>query len=160
MRPLDPRLLRYARRAVIPIAVLAVLGAIAAGLVIVQAALLATAIADRTTAILVPLAAVIAARALAAWASDATAHRASAAATSQLRRRLLTHVIRLGPAWRRDEHCTGKRSTAELSELATQGIDALDGYFIGYLPKLILAVAVPLAVLATITAADPLSGAV
>ena len=154
MRPLDPRLLRYARRAAVPIAVLAALGGITAGLVIVQALLLATAIADRTAAVLVPLAAVVAARALTAWASEASAHRASAAATSELRRRLLTHVIRLGPAWRR------KRKTAELAELATQGIDALDGYFTGYLPKLILAVVVPLAVLATITAADPLSGAV
>jgi ATP-binding cassette, subfamily C, bacterial CydCD len=154
MRPLDSRLLRYARRAALPIAALAALGVVAAGLVIAQAALLATAIADRTTAVLVPLAVVVAARALAAWASEATAHRASAAATSQLRRRLLTHVIGLGPAWRRT------RNTAELGELATRGMDALDGYFTGYLPKLILAVAVPLAVLATITAADPLSGAV
>jgi thiol reductant ABC exporter CydD subunit len=154
MRPLDPRLLRYARRAALPIAVLAALGAITAGLIIVQAALLATAIADRTAVILVPLAAVIAGRAVTAWASEATAHRASAAATSELRRRLLTHVIRLGPAWRR------KHTTAGLAELATHGIDALDGYFTGYLPKLILAVVVPLAVLATITAADPLSGVV
>lgn len=154
MRPLDPRLLRYARRAAVPIGALAALGVTTAGLVIVQALLLATAIAERTAAVLIPLAVVVAARALTAWASEASAHRASAAATSELRRRLLTHVIRLGPAWRR------KHKTAELAELATQGIDALDGYFTAYLPKLILAVVVPLAVLATITAADPLSGAV
>ena len=154
MRPLDPRLLRYARRAVVPIAALAALGTVAAGLIIVQAGLLATAIAWRTTAVLIPLALVLGARALVAWASEAAASRASAAATSQLRRRLLSHVIRLGPAWRRE------RKTAELAELATRGIDALDGYFTGYLPKLILAVVVPLAVLVTITVADPLSGAV
>jgi ATP-binding cassette subfamily C protein CydCD len=179
MRPLDHRLLRYARRAAVHIAVLAVLGAITAGLVIAEAALLATAIADRTVTVLVPLAAVIAARALASWASGATAHRASAAATSELRRRLLTRVIGLGPAWRRapvtsehgageqgtgehdaGEQGTGKRGTAELAELATRGIDALGGYFTGYLPNLVLAIAVPLAVLATIAAADPLSGIV
>jgi len=154
VRPLDPRLLRYARRAVVPIAALAALGTVAAGLIIVQAGLLATAIAWRTTAVLIPLALVLGARALVAWASEAAASRASAAATSQLRRRLLSHVIRLGPAWRRE------RKTAELAELATRGIDALDGYFTGYLPKLILAVVVPLAVLVTITVADPLSGAV
>ena len=34
--------------------------------------------------------------------------------------------------------------------LATRGIDALDGYFGGYLPQLILAVIVPLAVLASV----------
>jgi ATP-binding cassette subfamily C protein CydCD len=154
MRPLDPRLLRYARRAAVQIAVLAAIGAVTAGLVIAQAQLLATAIAGRTAAVLAPLAAVVAARALAAWAAEATAHRASAAAKSELRRRLLARVVRLGPGWRRT------RRTAELTELATQGIDALDGYFTGYLPKLILAVAVPLTVLAAITAADPVSGVV
>jgi thiol reductant ABC exporter CydD subunit len=159
MRPLDPRLLRYARRAAASIAVLAVLGALTAGLVIVQAQLLATAIAgtfiDKATlsaALLVALAAVIAVRAGTAWASEAAAHRASAAAKSQLRRRLLARVVALGPGWQRS------RGTGELAELATTGLDALDGYFTGYLPKLVLAVAVPLAVLVRIAVADPVSG--
>ena len=159
MRPLDPRLLRYARRSAVHIAVLAVLGAITAGLVIAQAELLATAVADRTVTVLAPLAAVIAARALASWASGAAAHRASAAATSELRHRLLARVIGLGPA-RGQTPGTGRHSTGKLAELATTGIDALDGYFTGYLPNLVLAIAVPLAVLATIAAADPLSGIV
>ena len=159
MRPLDRRLLTYAKRAAWPIAALAALGAITAALVIAQAQLLATAIAGTfidkaplSVTILAVLAAVIAVRALAAWASQATAHRASAAAKSELRRRLLARVVRLGPAWQRT------RNTAELTELATSGLDALDGYFTGYLPKLILALAVPLGVLATIAAADPVSG--
>jgi ATP-binding cassette, subfamily C, bacterial CydCD len=162
MRPFDPRLLRYARRAAMPIAVLGALGVAATALIIVQARLLATVIAstfiDKATpaigTALAALAAVAAGRALAAWAAQACAHRASANAKSQLRRRLLSHVVRLGPAWQR------QRNAAELTALATTGLDALDGYFTGYLPALIGAVVVPLAVLATIAAADPLSGVV
>jgi uncharacterized protein (TIGR03083 family) len=62
-------------------------------------------------------------------------------------------VVSLGPAAQRT------RRTAELSELATTGIDPMDGYFTSYLPKLILAVVVPLAALVQITVADPVSGA-
>jgi thiol reductant ABC exporter CydD subunit len=161
MRPLDPRLLRYAKRAAGWIAVLAALGVVTAACVIAQAQLLATAIADAVmdksplrAMVIVALAAVIAVRALAAWASEASAHRASAAATSALRSRLLAAVVALGPAGRRT------RRTAELTELATTGIDSMDGYFTSYLPRLILAVAVPLAVLVQITVADPVSGVV
>jgi ATP-binding cassette subfamily C protein CydCD len=161
MRPLDRRLLRYARRAAAWIAVLAALGAVTAACVIAQAQLLASAIAGAVTgdsplaaAVIVALAAVIAVRAVAAWAAEAAAYRASAAATSQLRRRLLTAVVALGPSWQRT------RRSAELTELATTGIDAMDGYFTSYLPKLILAVAVPLAVGVQIAVADPLSGVV
>jgi thiol reductant ABC exporter CydD subunit len=159
MRPLDPRLLRYARRAAAWIAVLAGLGGVTAGLVIIQAQLLATAIAAAVTgrsaltgAVIAALAAVVGVRAVTAWATQATAHRASAAATAELRRRLLAAVIALGPSWQRT------RRTAELTELATTGVDSLDGYFTGYLPKLILAAAVPLAVLIRIATADPVSG--
>ena len=161
MRPLDRRLLRYARRAAAPVAVLAALGVLTAACVIAQAQLLASAIAGTVTgdsplaaAVIVALAAVIAVRAVAAWAAEAAAYRASAAATSQLRRRLLTAVVALGPSWQRT------RRSAELTELATTGIDAMDGYFTSYLPTLILAVAVPLAVLVQIAVADPLSGVV
>ena len=161
MRPLDPRLLRYARKAAAWIAVLAALGVLTAACVIAQAQLLAGAIAGAvtdksplTTAVIAALAAVIAVRAAAAWGAEAAAHRASAAATSELRRRLLTAVVALGPSWQRT------RRTAELTELATTGIDSMDGYFTSYLPKLILAVAVPLAVLVQIAVADPVSGAV
>ncbi len=161
MRPLDRRLLRYARRAAAWIAVLAALGVVTAACVIAQAQLLASAIAGAVTgdsplapAVIVALAAVIVVRAVAAWAAEAAAYRASAAATSQLRRRLLTAVVALGPSWQRT------RRSAELTELATTGIDAMDGYFTSYLPKLILAVAVPLAVGVQIAVADPLSGVV
>jgi ATP-binding cassette, subfamily C, bacterial CydCD len=164
MRPLDPRLLRHAGRARAAIGGLAGLGAVTAGLTIAQAWLLATVIAqvfiDKATLprmALAMLAAVTVARAVTAWAGQAFAHRASAAAREQLRGALLARVIALGPAWRRASG-QGTRDTAALTQLATTGLDGLDGYFTSYLPALILAAVVPLTVLATITAADPLSG--
>ena len=47
---------------------------------------------------------------------------------------------------------------AAVTQLATAGLDGLDGYFTSYLPALLLAAFVPLTVLAVIAAADPLSG--
>jgi len=169
MRPLDPRLLRHARRAAAPISALAALGLAAAVLVIAQAWLLATIIAsvfiDKATLsarLLAALAVVTVVRAAVAWAAQAFAHRAGAAAKTELRGALLARVIALGPAWRqRQDDADGRRrlrDTAALTQLATTGLDGLDGYFTGYLPALILAAAVPVAVLATITAADPVSG--
>jgi ATP-binding cassette, subfamily C, bacterial CydCD len=167
MRPLDPRLLKHARRAVVPIAVLAGLGLATALLVIAQAWLLATVIArvfidkatlpESVTPIAI-LAAVTVARAATAWAAQATAHRASAAAKTELRAALLAQVVALGPGWRKAAGGTSRRDTAALTQLATTGLDGLDGYFTSYLPALIGAVAIPLAVLVTITVADPISG--
>jgi ATP-binding cassette subfamily C protein CydCD len=163
VKPLDPRLLRYARRARLPIAGMAALGALAAGLVIIQAQLLATAIAGAfadgaslaaLTGAIIALALVVAGRAAAAWAGEAVAHLASAAAIAELRQRLLARALALGPSW-----LAGQR-TASLTALATTGVDGLEGYFTGYLPALFLAAVVPVAVLARIAVADPWSGLV
>jgi ATP-binding cassette, subfamily C, bacterial CydCD len=167
MRPLDPRLLKHARRAAVPIAVLAGLGLATALLVIAQAWLLATVIArvfiDKATlpqsvTPIAVLAAVTVARAVVAWAAQATAHHASAAAKTELRVALLAQVVRLGPRWRTGAGDESRRDAAALTQLATTGLDGLDGYFTSYLPALIGAVAIPLAVLVTITVADPISG--
>jgi thiol reductant ABC exporter CydD subunit len=149
MKPLDPRLLRYARttRGYLLLSVL--LGSATAGLVIAQATLLADMVSRAflggatlralRTPMLVLLG-VVAARALVAWLQEVAAHRSSAAVKSQLRGRLLDHATRLGPRW-----LAGERS-GELATLATRGVDALDGYFSRYLPQLVLAVVVPAAV--------------
>jgi ATP-binding cassette subfamily C protein CydCD len=167
VRPLDPRLLRHARRAVVPIAVLAALGLATALLVVAQAWLLATVITrvfiDKATlpGLVTPiavLAAVTIARAAVAWAAQASAHRASAAAKTELRSALLARVLALGPGWRKGTSGTSRRDAAALTQLATTGLDGLDGYFTSYLPALIGAVAIPLAVLVTISVADPISG--
>jgi len=166
VKPFDPRLLRHARRARLPIAAVAGLGVLAAGLIIVQAQLLAdgittvfngTVFTGGTTlgalrGILVALAAVLAGRVVVAWAGEIASYRASAAVKSELRRRVLARAVELGPRW-----LAGRRS-AELTALATEGIEALDGYFARYLPQLILAAVVPVAVLVRVGLADPLAG--
>lgn len=160
MKPLDPRLLRYARTTRGFLLASVALGAATAGLIIAQATLLAemiaraflggASLADLRTPMLLLLG-VVAGRTLVAWLQEVAAHRSSAAVKSQLRGRLLEHALRLGPRW-----LAGERS-GELATLATRGVDALDDYFSRYLPQLVLAVIVPAAVGARILLGDWLS---
>ena len=71
---------------------------------------------------------------------------------AELRRSFLARAVELGPRW-----LAGRRS-AELTALATEGVEALDGYFSKYLPQLILAAIVPVAVLVRVGLADPVAG--
>jgi ATP-binding cassette subfamily C protein CydD len=73
---------------------------------------------------------------------------------SQLRRKLIAHCLRLAPATP-----DGQRP-GEVAAQATRGLDGLDSYFARYLPQLVLSVLVPMAVVATVTAADWISGVV
>ncbi|MGW6939534.1 thiol reductant ABC exporter subunit CydD [Streptomyces xanthophaeus] len=163
MKPIDPRLLRYARSTRLFLAAVVALGLVGAGLVVGQAMLLAEVVvgafekgldgeALRTPLLL--LAAVALGRALVAWLTELAAHRAGAAVKSELRGRLLERAAHLGPGW-----LTGQR-TGSLVALATRGVDALDDYFSRYLPQLGLAVVVPVAVLARIVTEDWVSAAI
>jgi len=168
MRPLDPRLLRQARQARVYIAAVSGLGLLTAALIIVQAQLLATGIVGTFTRgdtiralrpVLVALAAVVAGRVVVAWVTEAASYHASAAVKAELRRRLLTRATQLGPRWLAGQHSASPAPrTAELTALATDGIEALDGYFAKYLPQLVLATVVPVAVLVRVGWADPLAG--
>jgi ATP-binding cassette, subfamily C, bacterial CydCD len=162
-KPSDRRLLRYARPARAYLIGLVVVTVAIAALVIVQAQLLATAIAGTfqgglglpaLTGTVVALAAVVAGRAALAWAVEALSFRASAGVKSQLRRDLLRRSVELGPRW------LATRRAGELATLTTTGVDALDGYFAKYLPQVVLAVVIPLAVVARLLAADLLSGVI
>ncbi|MEU3736617.1 thiol reductant ABC exporter subunit CydD [Streptomyces sp. NPDC032198] len=163
MKPIDPRLLRYARATRFFLAAVVVLGVAGAGLVVAQAMLIAEivvgafqeglALGDLGTP-LVLLVVVAAGRALVAWLTELAAHRASAAVKSELRGRLLDRAGQLGPGW-----LSGQR-TGSLVSLATRGVDALDDYFSRYLPQLGLAVVVPVAVLARIVTEDWVSAAI
>ncbi|MDO8361859.1 MAG: thiol reductant ABC exporter subunit CydD [Actinomycetota bacterium] len=154
MKPLDPRLLRYAKATRAHLAVSVLLGLCTAALVVAQAELLSRGIArvvtgggrSALTTILVGLAFVVAGRAIVAWFQDSAAQRSSARVKSQLRGQLVARAAALGP------DATAAR--AEVATLATRGIDALDGYFGQYLPQLVLAVIVPIAVLARLLPAD------
>ncbi|MEU7728910.1 thiol reductant ABC exporter subunit CydD [Streptomyces sp. NPDC040724] len=163
MKPIDPRLLRYARSTRLFLGAVVALGLVGAGLVVGQAMLIAEIVvgafeeglggeALRTPLLL--LAAVALGRGLVAWLTELAAHRASAAVKSELRGRLLDRAAELGPG-----RFTGQK-TGSLVSLATRGVDALDDYFSRYLPQLGLAVVVPVAVLARIVTEDWVSAAI
>ncbi|WP_031026258.1 thiol reductant ABC exporter subunit CydD [Streptomyces sp. NRRL WC-3725] len=163
MKPIDPRLLRYARATRLFLIAVIGLGAVGAGLVIAQAMLVAEivvgaflhgqSVAELRTPLLL-LAAVAVGRSMVAWLTELAAHRASAAVKSELRGRLLDRAAALGPGW------LSGQQTGSLVTLATRGVDALDDYFSRYLPQLGLAVVVPVAVLARIVTEDWVSAAI
>ncbi|MFF7601164.1 thiol reductant ABC exporter subunit CydD [Streptomyces mirabilis] len=163
MKPIDPRLLRYARATRFFLMAVVGLGAAGAALVIAQAMLIAEVVvgafqhghsASGLRTPLVLLVAVAIGRAVVSWLTELAAHRASAAVKSELRGRLLERAAALGPGW-----LSGQR-TGSLVALATRGVDALDDYFSRYLPQLGLAVVVPVAVLARIVTEDWVSAAI
>ena len=137
-------------------------GLVTTVLVITQATLLAQVIAGVSegkparalSGSLAALALVIGARAASAYGGEAAALYAAARVKSKLRLRLMRHVLALGPSW-----LSGQR-TGELVTLSTRGLDALDVYFARYLPQLMLAVLLPLAVLIRIGTADWLSAVI
>ncbi|MFH8888364.1 thiol reductant ABC exporter subunit CydD [Streptomyces sp. NPDC017949] len=163
MKPIDPRLLRYARSTRLFLGAVVLLGLAGAGLVVGQAMLIAEIVvgafeqglgAGELRIPLLLLAAVALGRGLVAWLTELAAHRAGAAVKSELRVRLLDRAADLGPG------ATGSRRTGSLVALATRGVDALDDYFSRYLPQLGLAVVVPVAVLARIVTEDWVSAAI
>lgn len=156
MRPLDPRLLRYARSVRPHIALAVALGTLTALLVIAQALLVSAAvspvIAGRSGPSgavwpLVGVAAVAAARAGVVWLREATGHRAAARAIRQLRARVLDAALELSPRWRATR-------SSQTTTLVTRGLDDLVPYFVKFLPQLFLVVTVTPAALATMLVLD------
>ena len=146
MKPLDPRLLRYASAARVFLGLGAVLG-LAQTLAIVTVAWFTTTavvqvvdgrVSGLSTALL-GLGVSVAARSLVAWALEVTAARAAAQVKSQLRARVVRAVADRGRAW------VDRHSSARVATLVGPGLDALDEYFARYLPQLVLtALATPL----------------
>lgn len=163
MRPLDPRLLRHARAARGYLALTVALGLVTAALVVAQALLLADALgravsqgatpADVRAAVL-GLAAVVSARALVAAAQERWAHRAATRAVNELRAEVVAHAAALGPRWLAGGH------GPQVVTLATRGLDALEPYFVRYLPQLVLAATVTPATLLVVLGLDWVSAAI
>ena len=160
MRPLDPRLVRYASAARIFFGVGVVLGIVRTAATVAFCWLLSQAIVGAITGAslsellpdILALAGVGILRAGTIWAMDVASARGAAAVKSQLRRRLVTGLARLGPGWLRG------RNRMDVVTTAGAGLDALDGYFSLLLPQLILtAIATPL-VIVTIFLQDLTSG--
>lgn len=106
MKPVDPRLLRYAHATRGFLVAVVVLGLAGAGLVIGQAMLIAEIVVGAFQhhldlgALATPLAllaAISVGRGLVSWLTELAAHRAGAAVKSELRMRLIERAARLGP---------------------------------------------------------------
>ncbi|MFM9917946.1 thiol reductant ABC exporter subunit CydD [Lacisediminihabitans sp. H27-G8] len=160
MRPLDPRLLRYAASARTFIGMGVVLAIVRTACTLAFCVLLSQAIVGaiggRSLGELAPgilaLAGVGIVRAGAIWAMDVASARGAATVKSQLRRRLVAGITRLGPGW------LGTRNRVDVVTTAGPALDALDGYFSLFLPQIVLtAIATPL-VIVTIFLQDVLSG--
>ena len=163
MRPLDPRLLRYARSARGYVSLTAALGVLTAALVVCQALLLAHALGGAiqdgsTLAELTPslawLAAVIGARVLVTAGQERYAHRAATATVAELREQVVQHAVALGPRWLATGEGPG------VVTLATRGLDNLEPYFIRYLPQLLLAATVTPGVLLVVLGLDWISAVI
>jgi ATP-binding cassette, subfamily C, bacterial CydD len=162
VRVLDPRLLRRARAARTLLAVDALLGIVVALLVLTQAVLLArvaarafagASLAEVSTP-LVLLVVVAAGRALAAWGFELAGRRAAADVLSVLRLDLVESRLRSRPA-----ALDGAKS-AEVATAAVTGVDALETTFARFLPQVVLAVVVPVAVLLLVASIDLLAAGV
>jgi thiol reductant ABC exporter CydD subunit len=154
MAAFDRRLLQRAREARIALAADAVLGVLAALLVLAQAVLLAH-VAARSFAgaslrevagPLVALVAVVCARAVAAWGFELVGRRAAGRILSRLRLDLVEHRLLGRPADGAD--------SSEVATISVTGVDALEATFARYLPQVVLAIVVPLAVLALVASID------
>ncbi len=97
------------------------------------------------------LLAVVVGRAGLCYGGEVAAQRAAIVVKERLRSRLLSQVLDLGPGW------LSRQRSGEITTLATTGLDSLDSYFAQYLPQLVLAVAVPVAVVSAVAAADWIS---
>lgn len=162
MRVLDPRLLDRAR-AVRPLLVADVaLGLCTAGLVLAQATLLAEVIArsfDGATlsALRTPLAllaACFAVRGLLAWGFEVAGRLAATSVLSQLRMGLVNRRLVDQPAALDGAH------SGELATAAVFGAVPLEAYFGRFLPQLVLACVVPVAVIVWIVPIDATSAAI
>ncbi|WP_224388012.1 thiol reductant ABC exporter subunit CydD [Pseudonocardia sp. ICBG1293] len=169
--PVAPRLLRTASAVRVQLAVATVCGVAATGLILAQAWLVSRVVAGATPSFslggartgpgagldtlawLVGGVAVVAvARALLTYGAESAALRCAARAKSQLRMQLVRRLALAAP--------DPRRSSGEIVTLATRGLDALDDYFARYLPQLVLAVLVPVAVLVVVADADWISAVV
>ncbi|MCT1396631.1 thiol reductant ABC exporter subunit CydD [Microbacterium sp. p3-SID338] len=139
MKPVDPRLLRYAAAARGFLLASAAIGVFQTAVTIAFAWLLTEAvvgaIAGRdVTVTLVWLLGAALLRGLLIAASDAAGTQAAARTGMQLRAALVAAVGRLGPGW------LAQRNQTQIAVTAGHGLEALDAYFARYIPQLVLTV--------------------
>jgi thiol reductant ABC exporter CydD subunit len=159
MPALDPRLLRRARAVRVALAADVALGLLMALLVLAQAVLLARVAArafdgaplSEVVLPLMLLVAAVAGRAAAAWAFEVVGRGAAATVLSRLRLDLVERRLRDEPA------ALDGTQSAEIATTAVGGVDALETTFARYLPQVVLAVILPLSVIALVASIDLVS---
>lgn len=160
IRPVDTRLLRYARASRGFFVAIGAISVAQTAVVVAFAWLLTRAITGAIDGMPVPeltttlaaLAVVVALRAGLVWAREAVAIRAAARVQSQLRAALVEAVGTLGPEW------LDARNSAQLAVTAGRGLDALEAYFGRYLPQLVQTVVATPLILAVMWWQDWVSG--
>jgi ATP-binding cassette, subfamily C, bacterial CydD len=156
VRAFDPRLLRRARAARVLLGLDVALGIATALVVLLQATLLASIVARAFDGAslrdvwkqVVLLALSFAARGALSWGFEVAGARAASSVLSELRLALVERRLKGQPA------ALDGTEAAEVAAAAVQGIEALQAYFARYLPQVVLACVVPLAVLARVASID------
>ena len=159
-RPVDPRLLRYARASRSFFALIALVGIAQTVVIVAIAWLLTRAITGVIDGMPLPelsatlgfLLAAFVMRSALLWLREWASARAAARVEAQLRAGLADAVGRLGPGW------LSTRNSAQLAVTAGRGLDALDAYFGRYLPQLVLTVIATPVILAVMWSQDWISG--
>ncbi len=156
MAALDRRLLRRARPVRVLLVVDTAIGLATAALVLLQATLLARVVARafhggtlRDVRVdLVLLLVAFAGRGLLAWWFEVAGRTAASTVLSDLRLALVDRRVRRQPV------ALDGAEAGEIVAASVQGIDGLEAYFARYLPQVVLAGVVPLAVLAWVASVD------
>jgi ATP-binding cassette subfamily C protein CydD len=160
---LDKRLLRQAIGARFHLALTIVAGLLAGVVLVGQARYLSLVVSrvflggnslGQVRPLLLTLLLLSLVRAGLAWTGEVAANRVAGRIKVDLRQRLFSHLVSLGPAYAHAER------SGELTNTLVEGIEALDAYFSQYLPQLALAALVPLTVLIFMFPLDLLSGLV
>ena len=161
MKPIDPRLFRFSKSSRGFTFASVLIATIGAALTIMQSALLAHLITQvfeqnkvikSLNSLVIVLALVFISKALLSYISERIAAVASASIRRDLRLQLVDRIFSTDAA--------SKKGPAELSLLATRGVDNLDPYFAKFIPQLFIASVVPLIVGLAIAYKDFLSGIV
>ncbi len=150
-REMDRVFLRYVRYARFTMFLTVALGVLATLVLMAQMSLL-SAVVDSVflrhaglTQVVLPLAwllAVIVLRAGLVWGREFTARQAAIRVKAEVRERVFTHLLRLGPAYSKGE------ATGELVTTVSEGIERLDAYVSRYLPQLAFCIVIPLMIAA------------
>ncbi len=153
MRPFDPRLMKHSSSTKKYVLLTGITGFITALLIISQSILISKIISpiinhdkfSLATNLIFMLVAVFILRLIITYINDSIAHKSATQTITVLREKLLKQALTQGPRWQ-------KQNTAELTTLATQGLNNLVPYYTEYLPQLFLSATVtPVALLIVAT---------